>query len=73
MKQIKLAYIAPELTVVTVAAETGFADSLLVHPINIETDFNLITDYTVINSNGRNFGNPINQPSENYNNNFWNF
>lgn len=70
----KQSYIAPALTVVQFAVEQGFALTLRVNVLNLEIDNpNLISDYDVVNDGDRNFGNPINPPSEGYNNNFWNY
>ena len=67
----KKIYNAPALTVVTFSAERGFAMSLQLHPIDIEIDYALITNYTVANNNNQQFGNP-NGPTP-VSNNFWNF
>lgn len=70
----KQSYIAPALTVVQFAVEQGFALTLRVNVLNLEIDNpNLISNYNVVNDNERHFDNPINPPSEGYNNNFWNY
>ena len=81
MMMTKKIYTAPELTIVTVAVERGFASSAGVFRIgpleNIEllVDFNPIQGYTVVNDedgeNPRHFGNPYGPDP--VSNNFWNF
>ena len=78
MENIRKTYISPELAVVTVAVERGFASSAGVfrigHLENLEllVDFNPIQGYTVVNEDeGRQFGNPYGPSAPS--NNFWNF
>lgn len=74
MKQDKQTYIAPELTIVTVAAERGFAESVpLSRHIELILDWNPVEPYTVVNNNTQHFGNPNDNDPLAPSNNFWNF
>ena len=78
MNTSKQSYIAPELTVVTVATERGFAESItmLRRDIELIIDWNPIQSYTAVNDGSRDYSNPINtsaDPNWQPSNNFWNF
>lgn len=73
----KKTYNAPELTIVTVAAERGFAESfdstsfriMRDQAFEIVADFNPINDYETVTDCDNPFANGSTPPS----NNFWNF